>query len=78
MALTEGEYEFTCDECNGDGSLQYIRAAVDEAGDETDEAELVWDKCDDCYGDGTVTVDDKVAAEKIEYGQTPIRTPSSS
>lgn len=76
MALVEGEYQFTCDECKGDGSLQYVQAVVDEVGDETDEAELVWDKCDDCNGDGTVCVDEKVAAEKIQYGQTPLRTPA--
>jgi DnaJ-class molecular chaperone len=71
MELVEGEYEFTCDECKGDGSLQYVRA--DE---ETDEPDLVWDECDDCHGEGTVRVDEQVAAEKIEYGQTPIRTPA--
>ncbi|MFJ8727742.1 hypothetical protein [Streptomyces sp. NPDC093269] len=74
MALVEGEYEFTCDECNGDGSVQVIRATDEDS----DEAELVWDRCDDCRGQGTVTVDDEVAAEKIAYGQTPIRTPAGS
>ncbi|MFD9042601.1 hypothetical protein [Streptomyces bottropensis] len=74
MALVEGEYEFTCDECDGDGSVQVIQA-VDE---DSDEPELAWDKCEDCRGQGTVCVDEEVAAEKILYGQTPIRTPAAS
>ncbi|WP_405759823.1 hypothetical protein OG234_15915 [Streptomyces sp. NBC_01420] len=72
MELVPGEYEFTCDECNGDGSVQVIRA------DDNDEAERVWDRCDDCYGEGTVRVDEEEAAEMIEDGgRTPIRTPAS-
>lgn len=74
MALVEGEYEFECDECDGDGSVQVIQAADEDS----DEAELVWDKCEDCRGQGTVWVDEKVAAEKILYGQAPIRTPAGA
>jgi DnaJ-class molecular chaperone len=74
MALVEGEYEFTCDECNGDGSVQVIEL-VDE---DTDEAQLVSEICEDCRGKGTVSVDETVAAEKILYGQTPIRTPAAT
>jgi len=75
MELVEGEYEFTCDECKGDGSVQVLQGILDEA---TDQPDFRWDKCDDCHGDGTVCVDEQVAAEKIEYGQTPIRTPAAS
>ncbi|WP_399559435.1 hypothetical protein [Streptomyces chartreusis] len=71
MALAQGEYEFECDECNGDGNVQVI-----QADDDTDEPELVWDRCDDCRGQGTVCVDDKEAAEKIGLGHTPLRTPA--
>lgn len=74
MALAEGEYEFECDECHGDGNVQVIQIVDDD----TDEAGLVWDRCDDCRGQGKVVVDDKEAAEKIEYGQTPIRTPAAT
>ncbi|MCX5174429.1 hypothetical protein [Streptomyces virginiae] len=65
MALVAGEYEFTCSECDGDGSLQVIGT----------EGELVWGKCDDCHGEGSVRVDEEEAAERIECGQTPLRTP---
>lgn len=74
MALAEGEYEFECDECNGDGSVQAIQG-VDE---ETDEPDLIWVQCEDCFGQGKVWVDEKVAAEKILYGQTPTRTPAAT
>lgn len=74
MELVPGEYEFTCSECKGDGSLQYVRAD-----DETDEQpELVWDKCEECRGDGTVCVDEEEAADWIEVGLTPLRTPAGS
>ncbi|CAK7288567.1 hypothetical protein [Streptomyces misionensis] len=76
MALPWGEYTFTCSDCDGDGSVQYVRAVVDEIGDETDEAELVWDKCDDCRGQGTITVDEDAAAEWIDVGHTPLRAPA--
>jgi DnaJ-class molecular chaperone len=74
MALVEGEYEFTCDECHGDGSVQVIQPPEDEDGEPT----LGWGRCDDCFGDGTVRVDEEEAAEKIRWGQTPIRTPSAT
>lgn len=76
MELVAGEYEFTCAECDGDGNLQYLRITTETEDD--DEPELVWDKCDDCRGEGTVCVDEEEAAEKIKYGQTPIRTPAGS
>ncbi|MEU9214484.1 hypothetical protein AB0D27_43125 [Streptomyces sp. NPDC048415] len=68
MALVAGEYEFTCSECDGDGSLQVIGT----------EGELVWDKCDECRGEGTVSYDELEAAEAIEVGRTPLRTPPTS
>ncbi|GAA2768524.1 hypothetical protein GCM10010103_75660 [Streptomyces paradoxus] len=74
MELVPGEYEFTCTDCHGDGSVQVLRGIIDEA---TDEPDHYWDKCDDCRGQGTVCVDEEEAAEKIEYGQTPLRTPSA-
>ncbi|MEY9989175.1 DnaJ-class molecular chaperone [Streptomyces sp. V4I8] len=67
MALVAGEYEFTCSECDGDGSLQVIGS----------EGELVWDKCEDCRGEGSVRVDEDEAAEWIEVGHTPLRTPTT-
>lgn len=71
MTLTPGEYEFTCSECRGDGSLQGV------TGDENDEAVIVWIQCEDCHGDGTVCIDEEEAAERIELGHTPIRTPDA-
>ncbi|MEV8248045.1 hypothetical protein AB0R01_30380 [Streptomyces rochei] len=73
MTLVAGEYEFTCDECDGDGNLQYIRITTED-----DEPELVWDKCDDCRGEGRLLVDEEEAAEKIRWGQTPTRTPAAT
>lgn len=73
MALVPGEYEFTCDECDGDGSLLYARINDD------DEPEQAWDKCDDCHGEGTVVMDEHEAADAIEWGgRTPIRTPAAT
>jgi DnaJ-class molecular chaperone len=72
MTLTPGEYEFTCSECHGDGSLQAV------TGDEDDQPIQVWIQCEDCHGDGTVTVDETDAAERIlELGHTPLRTPAA-
>lgn len=73
MALVEGEYEFECDECDGDGSVQ-VAETVDE---DSDEVQLVSEICEDCRGRGKVWVDETVAAEKILYGQTPTRTPAA-
>ena len=72
MELVPGEYEFTCDECDGDVSVQVIRGTDD------DEPELVWDKCDECHGEGTVSYNEEEAAEAIEVGRTPLRTPSAT
>lgn len=68
MALVAGEYEFTCSECDGDGSLQVIGT----------EGELIWGKCDDCIGEGSVFVDEEEAADRIKGGQAPLRTPPTS
>jgi DnaJ-class molecular chaperone len=73
MALVEGEYEFKCSECNGEGSLQVI-----QEDEETGEPYLGWDRCDECRGEGTVCVDDEEAAEWIEVGHTPLRSPAGS
>jgi hypothetical protein len=73
MALAAGEYEFTCGECKGTGTLQYVRG--DE---ETGEAYLDPGDCCDCDGEGTVTVDEQEAAEWIEVGHTPLRAPADS
>ncbi|MEV8455488.1 hypothetical protein AB0467_28665 [Streptomyces sp. NPDC052095] len=75
MALVEGEYEFQCDECDGDGSVQVLHGMLDEA---TDTPDLRWERCEDCHGEGKVWVDEQVAAEKILYGQTPTRTPAGA
>lgn len=74
MTLIEGEYEFTCDECDGDGSVQVIQPPDDEDGGE---ATLGWGRCDDCFGDGRLLVNEVEAAEKIRWGQTPTRTPAA-
>lgn len=73
MELPWGEYEFTCSECKGTGSLQYVRE--DE---ETGEAYLSEEDCCECNGERTVTVDEEEAAEWIEVGHTPLRSPASS
>ena len=73
MPLVEGEYEFECSECHGDGSVQVLVGILDEA---TDTPDLRWETCEDCHGDGTVTVDEKDAAERIlELGHVPLRAP---
>ncbi|MFF9497962.1 hypothetical protein [Streptomyces flaveolus] len=54
--------------------MQVIQPPEDEDGEPT----LGWGRCDDCFGDGTVRVDEEEAAEKIRWGQTPIRTPSAT
>lgn len=72
MELVPGEYEFTCYDCDGDGSVQVVQGTDD------DEPELVWDKCDDCRGEGTLIYDEEEAAEAIEVGRTPLRTPSAT
>ncbi|MFH8760336.1 hypothetical protein [Streptomyces atroolivaceus] len=68
MALVAGEYKFTCSDCQGDGSVQSIGT----------DGELYWDQCDDCLGAGSVDVDEQDAAERIDLGQTPLRTPPTS
>lgn len=68
MALVAGEYEFTCSDCRGDGSVQVVGT----------DGELHWDQCDDCRGVGSVCVDEEDAAERIDLGQTPLRTPPTS
>ncbi|CQR59188.1 sle1_021 (plasmid) [Streptomyces leeuwenhoekii] len=74
MALVAGEYEFTCDECDGDGSVQVTQPPEEEGGEPT----LGWGSCDDCFGEGRLLVDEEEAAEKIRWGQTPTRTPAAS
>lgn len=71
MALMPGEYTFTCDECDGTGSVQVIR----EDPYAPDGCSLGPADCDDCHGEGTVVMDDEEAAEAIKWGRTPIRTP---
>lgn len=77
MELVAGEYEFTCTECDGDGSMQAVQL-WDDSNDDTEEPNLVPVLCEDCHGAGTVRVDEEEAAEKIECGQTPIRTPAAN
>lgn len=67
MTLVEGEYEFTCDECDGEGS---VFTGVEAEGPS-------WVRCEDCFGDGRLLVNEEEAAEKIRWGQTPTRTPAS-
>ena len=65
MALVPGEYVFKCLECSGEGSIEVI---IGE--DQTD-----WERCPDCGGAGEQIVDEEEAAERIDYGRTPLRTP---
>ncbi|MGW0014611.1 hypothetical protein ACWDVX_33285 [Streptomyces tendae] len=53
--------------------MQVIHPPDDKDGEPT----LGWGRCDDCFGDGKLLVDEKEAAEKIECGQTPTRTPAA-
>jgi len=75
MPLVEGEYQFTCTECD-EGSIQVIHGPDDD--DETGEPQLVWEQCEDCRGEGIVYVDEKAAAEWIESGYTPLRSPAGA
>lgn len=69
MELVPGEYEFSCYECDGDGSVQVVHA------NDGEEPELIWAKCEDCRGTGVFLYDETEAAEAIECGRTPLRTP---
>jgi DnaJ-class molecular chaperone len=69
MDLVAGEYVFPCLECEGDGNLQVIAA---------DGSQLVWERCFECSGEGVEHLDEKEAAERIDNGFMPIRTPSTS
>ncbi|MFF1358730.1 hypothetical protein [Streptomyces sp. NPDC058297] len=73
MALVPGEYVFECDECDGDGSVQ----AVGEDDEAPDGCSLSWEKCEDCRGEGTMSLDEDEAAEAIDCGRTPIKTPTA-
>ncbi|WCN03675.1 hypothetical protein [Streptomyces sp. M92] len=65
MDLVAGEYVFACLECDGDGSLQVIDL----------EGQLVWERCFECHGEGVDYLDEEEAAERIDSGYTPLRTP---
>ncbi|MDX3456825.1 hypothetical protein PV396_33585 [Streptomyces sp. ME02-8801-2C] len=71
LALEPGEYVFDCLECDGEGSIQ--------VGQEDDEApdgySLVWDTCEDCHGEGTMSYDENEAAEAIDCGRIPLKRP---
>ncbi|WP_157744470.1 zinc finger-like domain-containing protein [Micromonospora viridifaciens] len=66
-ALIAGEYVFECWECDGRGAIEVI---VDEHG-------LSQEDCSDCNGEGVQYVDEEEAAERIDGGYTPLRTPSA-
>ncbi|MER5916429.1 hypothetical protein ABT124_40085 [Streptomyces sp. NPDC001982] len=68
MALIAGEYVFACLECDGDGSLQVI---------DLDGQGLVWEDCFECHGEGVEYLDEEEAAERIDTGYMPLRTPST-
>ncbi|WP_346230136.1 hypothetical protein [Microbispora maris] len=65
--LEAGEYVFECLECNGDGSVKVI----------VSERDFVWETCSDCRGEGVQYLDEEEAAERIDAGYTPLRTPST-
>jgi hypothetical protein len=46
-------------------------------GFDVEQDELVWVTCSDCSGDGVVYVDEEDAADRIDTGYTPLRTPST-
>lgn len=66
MDLVAGQYEFPCLECDGEGSLQVI----DTAGS------LVSELCPECYGKGVQYLDEEEAAERIDSGFMPTRSPT--
>ncbi|MFG2359354.1 hypothetical protein [Streptomyces sp. NPDC048521] len=68
MNLVAGWYEFPCLECEGEGSFQVI--AADGSG-------LVSELCSECYGKGVQHLDEEQAAERIDNGFMPTRTPTS-
>ena len=69
MELVAGEYVFPCLECDGDGNLQVI---------DPEEEQLVWERCFECRGHGVEHLDEKEAAERIDNGFMPLRTPDAS
>jgi hypothetical protein len=68
MALVPGEYTFECLECNGDGSI--------EVGDR-EYGDHEWLTCPDCSGEGIELLDEEEAAERIDSGYEPLRSPSA-
>jgi DnaJ-class molecular chaperone len=68
MALVAGEYVFECLECNGEGSIEVFDVEQDQ---------VVWVTCSDCSGEGVQYLDEEEAAERIDTGYTPLRTPST-
>jgi hypothetical protein len=75
MALVAGEYVFECLECNGDGSIEVIEAI--EGSDDEQDCQVVGEICSDCSGEGVQYLDEEEAAERIDTGYTPLRTPST-
>jgi len=67
-ALPEGEYVFTCGECEGEGQVELI------TGPKEDDTE--WHQCDECSGAGVIRVDDEEAAELILCGWEPDSRPA--
>ena len=65
-ALVPGEYVFRCLECDGEGSIEVVIG----------EDETVWETCSDCGGTGEQILDEEEAAERIDCGHAPLRTPS--
>lgn len=58
MPVVPGEYEFDCGECEGEGSIEVIVSA----------SRTEWRRCEDCHGEGVLSVDEEEAAEMIEWG----------
>lgn len=64
--LKPGLYVFTCSECDGSGEIE---VGNKEYGDH----DVI--ECDICHGSGELEYDEDEAAELIEEGWDPIRTP---
>ncbi len=66
VALVPGEYVFNCLECGGEGSVELVIG----------EDETVWETCRDCTREGIQLLDEEEAAERIECGYEPLRSPA--
>jgi DnaJ-class molecular chaperone len=71
-----------CPGCDGEGFVDVLIAEGETVRETCHECEgvgapMVWMICQDCHGTAEIFVDEREAAELIDDGHTPLRTPST-